>query len=142
MVLVGVVCVGPHNEIGINNHCCYRIPEDRAFFQALITNQTVIVGHKTYESIPKHILQLCKHVVVLTHTNCDIQEYINSTDNVYVIGGAQTYKSLEQYTQTYYITHVDKPTQADRYFTVDMTPYVHKEVIMCHDDWKIIKYTK
>lgn len=159
MVLVGVVCVGPNNEMGINNRCCYRIPEDRKFFRSLIADHIVIVGRKTYESMPKSVFAECKQVIVLTQSDCRNKpnegnisyqhgfplKYIDSVDPIYVIGGNETFGRLESLIQTFYVTHVDRPVKAaDTYFTVDLTPYICRTSnnMQSGDDWKIVKYSK
>lgn len=155
MVLVGVVCIGPHNELGVKNHCCYRIPEDRKFFQSLITGQTVIVGRKTYESMPMSVLQSCKDVIVLTSAmmtdinnihftdNID-EEYITCDTPVYVIGGQYTYKYLEKYIDTWYVTYVNyKPAKiADVYFDIDLSQYKHMNVLQSGEGWMTVKQHK
>lgn len=154
MVLVGVVCIGPHNELGVNNHCCYRISEDRKFFQTLITGQTVIVGRKTYESMPMSVLQLCKTVIVLTtsalqdndfiHFANSIDEcittYITCNDPVYVIGGQHIYKLFEKYIDTWYITYVNyEPANVDTYFDVDLSHHKTITVLQTGEGWKTVK---
>ena len=155
MVLVGVVCVGPHNEMGINNRCCFNIPEDRKFFQSLITGQTVIVGRKTYECMPMSVLQLCKNVIVLTsalmtdinniHFTDNIDEkYITCNDPIYVIGGQYTYKYLERYINTWYVTYVNyKPAKiADVYFDVDLSHHKFMNVLQTGEGWMTVKQHK
>lgn len=159
MVLVGVVCVGPHNEMGINNRCCFNIPEDRKFFRSLIANHIILVGRKTFESMPKSVFAKCEKVVVLTQSDCKDKpnegniyyqhgfpiKYIDSNYPVYVIGGNNTFKRLESLIQTFYVTHVNRPVKAaDTYFTVDLTPYICRtsDNTSFGDDWKIVKYSK
>lgn len=159
MVLVGVVCVGPHNEMGINNRCCFNIPEDRKFFRSLIANHIVLVGRKTFESMPKNVFKKCEQVIVLTQSDCRNKpnegnisyqhgfpiKYIDSNYPVYVIGGNNTFKRLESLIQMFYVTRVNRPVEvADTYFTVDLTPYICRtsDNTPSGDDWKIVKYSK
>lgn len=161
MVLIGIVCVGPHNEMGINNRCCFDIPEDRKFFRSLIANHIVYVGRKTFESMPKSVLQLCKQVNVITRSKCENKQnddkicfcngidenYIEKIkDPIYVIGGNEIFKSFQSIIEAFYVTRVNRPVKAaDTYFTVDLTPYICRKSdnnTPSGDDWKIVKYTK
>lgn len=159
MVLVGVVCVGPHNEMGIDNRCCFNIPEDRKFFRSLIADHTVIVGRITFESMPKSVFKKCEQVIVLTQSDCRDKpnegnisyqhgfpiKYIDSNYPVYVIGGNNTFKRLESMIQMFYVTRVNRPVEvADTYFTVDLKHFdtITYDKFPSGDDWKIIKYTR
>lgn len=159
MVLIGIVCVGPHNEMGINNRCCFNIPEDRKFFRSLIADHIVYVGRKTYEVMPKSVLQLCKQVNVLTRSNRENMQnddkicfcngidenYIKTSDPIYIIGGNEIFKSFQSIIEAFYVTHVNRPVKAaDTYFTVDLKHFdtITYDKFPSGDDWKIIKYTR
>lgn len=140
-MLIGVVCIGKNNEIGINNKCCFRIAEDREFFKNLIKDQIVVVGRNTYEHLPKNVLKDCKHVHVLSKTYPLPIEYISSNDPVYVIGGSKTYESLESLTCVYYVTHINKECEnADSFFTVNLQRFNNTKLIKTGDNYQIIKY--
>lgn len=160
MVLIGIVCVGPHNEMGINNRCCFNIPEDRKFFRSLIADHIVYVGRKTYEVMPKSVLQLCKQVNVLTRSNRENMQnddkicfcngidenYIEKIkDPIYIIGGNEIFKSFQSIIEAFYVTHVNRLVKAaDTYFTVDLKHFdtITYDKFPSGDDWKIIKYTR
>lgn len=140
-MLVGVVCEGINHEIGINNKCCFRIPEDRKFFRELIKDQIVVVGRKTYEYLPKSVLKDCKHVHVLSTKYPLPIEYITSNEPVYVIGGSKTYESLDVLTCIYYVTHVNNEyINADSFFNVNLQRFTDRKLIESGNNYQIVKY--
>ena len=51
-----IVAVAKNNAIGLNNELLYRLPNDLKRFKALTTGNTIIMGRKTFESLPKGAL--------------------------------------------------------------------------------------
>lgn len=68
--------------IGINNSMPWHLPEDFAFFKAYTTGKPVIMGRKTWESLPKKPLPGRRNIVI-------------SRDAAYAADGAETAPSLE-----------------------------------------------
>ena len=123
MVLTGIVCVAKDMGIGLNNKCLFRIPEDRKFFYEIITDKIIIVGRKTYDSLPKPLLTKPKYIHILSHNNPLPDEYIYTGEEIIVIGGEQVYESLAEYIKEWYITHVDSIAKCDTYFEVNLSNF-------------------
>lgn len=141
-MLIGIVCCGKNNEIGIGLQCCFAIPEDRQFFHKMIEGKTVVVGRITYATIPKKVLSKCKHVHILSASNPLPNEYITSDEPVMVIGGSKVYESLSDVTKEYYITHVnDSCKDADSFLNIDVNKYTQKNILQENDYYKIIHYS-
>ena len=67
--------------IGINNTMPWHLPEDFAFFKSYTTGKPVIMGRKTWESLPRKPLPGRQNIVI--------------TRQDYQAEGAQTAASLE-----------------------------------------------
>lgn len=87
------------------------------------------MGRKTFESLGR-VLPNRKHVVItknkeLKYENSmvekimdikELQPYINSSEEHFVIGGAAIYKMLMPYAQKMYITKIEEEFEGDTYF--------------------------
>lgn len=126
-----IACIGKNRELGKGNKLIFDIPEDMKFFREKTRGHTVIMGRKTYESIG-HPLPNRTNIVV-THNpelvkSTDVKtadsieqalEVAKATENdeVFVIGGEQTYRISLPFADKLYLTLVDaQDSEADAYF--------------------------
>ena len=136
--LIIIAAIGKNNELGENNKLIWKIKEDMEFFKKETTNHTVIIGRKTFESLPKVLpnrknIVLTRNDIILPNEVIkfnSIQEllkYISITsDKFYVIGGGHIYKELLPYSNKLILTEIDSAyDNADTYF-----PKIEKS------DWK------
>lgn len=133
MKLSIIAATGKNNELGLNNNLIWHLKGDMKFFKETTIHHTIIMGRKTFESLPK-LLPNRKHIV-LSRNNIDIPEievyhniesflkqYQNSNEEIFNIGGASIYKALLEYTEKIYLTEIEAAAKADAYF-----PYFNKE---------------
>ena len=50
-----IAAVGKNRELGIDNHLIWKIPRDMKFFRDTTMGHKVIMGRKTYESLPGYL---------------------------------------------------------------------------------------
>ena len=116
--------------IGKSNALMFRIPEDMKFFKQTTVGNVVVLGANTLKSFPNgkplkdrvNIVfypqgdkrYVCSVVGSLEELFCEIKKY--DTDNVFVIGGAMTYKTLLPYCDEVLVTKVDAVGGADTFF--------------------------
>ena len=126
-----IVAKAKNNAIGKDNKLIWHLPEDLKRFKELTTGKTIIMGRKTFESLGR-VLPNRKHIVITRNKDLKIQnemvecitdtkeleQYINSKEELFVIGGATIYKMLMPYTKKMYITKIDEEFEADTYFPV------------------------
>ena len=124
-----IAAVGKNNAIGRNNKLLWDIPKDMEHFIKKTSGHTVIMGDKTYLSIGKPLPKR-KNIVVTLDKNfqapgCEVKfnldevlnEYKNSEEEVFVIGGGIIYKLSLPLTDKLYLTVVDDaPEDADTFF--------------------------
>jgi dihydrofolate reductase len=123
-----IVAVSDDLGIGKNNDLLWYLPEDMKRFKKLTTGNTVIMGKRTWESLPKRPLPNRKNVVItdLQHESFDgaltaysIDEAIakcKGDNEIFIIGGGSIYRQFMPLADRLYITHVHKKTEADIYF--------------------------
>ena len=51
-----IVAINKNNGIGMENKLLYWLPNDLKRFKSLTTGHTIIMGRKTFESLPKGAL--------------------------------------------------------------------------------------
>jgi dihydrofolate reductase len=115
-----IVSIDPNNGIGYNGELLFHIEEDMARFKELTIGGTVIMGRKTFESLPNQQPLSDRTNIVLTrdeeyeapdgvviaHTPEEAVELSSDDPNTWVIGGEEIYKELFQYCDEVHITAV------------------------------------
>ena len=122
-----IAAVGKNNELGLDNHLIFNIPGDLKFFRNTTIGKTVIMGRKTYESIgkplPKRInivvsnsLKETDGITIINSFEEVLEKYLNSEEEVFIIGGESLYNYFINYAQNIYLTKVYANAIADKYF--------------------------
>ncbi|MEK6819935.1 MAG: dihydrofolate reductase, partial [Nanoarchaeota archaeon] len=78
MKITLIAAVSENNIIGINGRLPWDIPEDRKRFRELTLEHPVIMGRKTYDSIPKEFRPLPKR------KNIVMSNSLNPTEGIYL----------------------------------------------------------
>ena len=100
-----IVAVGKNFEIGKKNQLLWRISEDLKNFKKITTGRTVIMGRKTFESIGKPLPNRRNIILSRTLDKVEGAEVFHSLDEVislfgksseevFIIGGADLYKEM------------------------------------------------
>lgn len=119
-----IVAVDNKNCIGKGNEMPWHIPSDFKYFKECTHGHPIIMGRKTFESIGRPLpgrlnivlsrktdLDLGGKVVVMDDLKKAVEFAKNNQDydssKVFIIGGAQIYKSSLGLTDEFYITKVN-----------------------------------
>ena len=113
-----IACVGKNLELGKNNDLIWHLPNDLKFFKKTTMGKTVIMGRRTFESLPG-ILPNRRNIVLMLPTEemiegVDIYYDIPSVlkdlgdEEVFIIGGASIYKQFLPYARRLYLTEVEE----------------------------------
>ena len=124
-----IVAIAKNNAIGLKNQLLYRLPNDLKRFKLLTTGHTIIMGRKTFESLPKGALPNRRNIVLsrqegLHYENAECYRSIEEalmqcdyTEDVYIIGGGELYRQTIGLAKRIHLTVVDDmPTEADAFF--------------------------
>lgn len=124
-----IAAVDRNMGIGYQNKLLFWLPNDLKRFKALTTGNTIIMGRKTFESLPKGALPNRRNVVLSSHadTCCpgaevftSLEEAIKSckeNERVYIIGGASVYQQALTFADELCLTEVDaEAPHVDAYF--------------------------
>lgn len=131
MTLNLIAAVAENLAIGFQNKLIYWLPDDLKRFKALTTGHTIIMGRKTFESLPKGALPNRRNVVLTRRADaaglfpgCDVFASLEAAlsscaadEDVFVIGGESLYRAALPLAQKLYLTEVeDTPNEADAFF--------------------------
>tara|TARA_R110001592_G_scaffold104103_5_gene293060 strand:- start:15296 stop:15763 length:468 start_codon:yes stop_codon:yes gene_type:complete len=119
-----------NNVIGSNGSIPWNIPKDLKYFKELTEGNTVIMGRKTYESLPKDKKPLPNRINIVitrdinfTANGCmvvgSLEEAILKIDNrknTFIIGGGEIYKQAINFVDKIYITEINDEYEGDTYF--------------------------
>jgi len=115
--MTAIACVDRNWAIGHRNRLLFDLPGDLAHFKALTMGHVLLMGRKTYESLPKALIG--REIVVLSRGD-DLVERIaqaKKLGQVFVAGGGEVYRALLPYCKTALITQVNAAApEADAYF--------------------------
>ena len=139
-----IAAVNKNCVIGKNNKLIWHIPEDLKRFKKITLEKTIIMGRKTFESLPK-ILPDRKHIVItknknylisdnsvtIVHNIKDILKYKNYPEEVFIIGGEKIYSQMLPCCSRLYLTEIMSFEDGDAHF-----PEFNRE------DYTMLEYEK
>lgn len=127
MSLSLIVAKAKNNVIGKDNQLIWHLSDDLKRFKALTMGHPIIMGRKTFESLPK-VLPGRTHYVLTGNPDYEVPEGVLLFHDVkellaalpegenFLIGGARMYEELFPYADTLYITEIEKDYEGDAYF--------------------------
>ncbi|MEG2069815.1 MAG: dihydrofolate reductase [Bacteroidales bacterium] len=127
-----IAAVGNNGELGYQNQLLCHLPVDLKRFKKITSGCTVLMGDKTWESLPKKPLPNRRNIVITLnreacYLNCEMAYSIEEAmalldpeEEAFIIGGATIYKLFIDRVQMLYITRILSDFQADVFFpTID-----------------------
>lgn len=132
-----IVAIAQNGAIGKDNDLLWHLSGDLKRFKQLTTGHPVVMGRRTWESLPKRPLPGRRNIVftqnhdyeapgaeVVHSVNGLFQALKDTDDEVFVMGGAAIYRLLLPFTNRLYVTQVYHDYDADVYFpTIDMSEF-------------------
>ena len=118
--------------IGRDGQLPWHISEDLKNFKKITFNSTIIMGRKTWDSLPFKPLPNRRNIVLSSQKINDIEVYHDidncikkltnqSVDTVFIIGGSSIYQSFFDYATHLHITFIDQSSDnIDTFFPFDM----------------------
>jgi dihydrofolate reductase len=123
-----ITCMDKNRTIGLNNKLPWHLPADLKYFKQLTTNNVIIMGRNTYDSIGKPLPN--RRNVVLTRNKewsvpgVDVVHSVEAVltkykdQNIFIIGGEEVYKQFLGNADRLYITLIEKSFSGDSFFPV------------------------
>lgn len=124
-----IVAMDKNGLIGNQGDLPWRLPADLAHFKKVTMGYPILMGRKTWDSLPRKPLPGRRNWVLtrdaswketgalpLTNTNHIREIFTFSNKPLFVIGGSDIFKMLIRYTKELYVTHIDYEFEGDTYF--------------------------
>ncbi|MEN9413056.1 MAG: hypothetical protein RLZZ342_143 [Candidatus Parcubacteria bacterium] len=150
-----IAAIGRNRELGKGNDLLWKIPDDLKRFKELTKGHPVIMGRKTYESLPVQPLPGRTNIVItrdatwasegaLTAESINeaigMAAFAEGAEETYIIGGGQIYTAALSYADMLQLTLIDAEAEADSFFPA----YEHlftKKVFEEQCEWNGLTYT-
>lgn len=127
--MITIICaVAENSAIGFDNQLLYHLRADLQRFKALTTGHTVIMGRRTFESLPKGALPNRRNIVLTrqegaafpgAETFRSLQEALaacTADEEIFLIGGASVYAEGLPLADRLCLTHIHHtPAEADAF---------------------------
>lgn len=124
-----IAAVADNYAIGKQNNLPWHLPADLKHFRLLTTGHTVVMGKRTFESLPKGPLPNRKNIVLTSVMSEGVNKGYFEADSlddalflseheehIFIIGGATVYRQSIDKIDSMYITWVHGSFTADTYF--------------------------
>lgn len=124
-----IVAVAQNGAIGKDSQLIWHISDDLKRFKKLTTGHAILMGRKTFESLPNGALPNRENIVLtgdrhLSLHGCTmihsieeaVEKYAKSDEEVFVIGGGMVYNALLPFVGKLYLTRIHESFDADTYF--------------------------
>lgn len=124
-----VVIIDTNNAIGVDGGLLCHLPNDLKHFKKVTTGHTIIMGRRTYESLPNGALPNRRNIVVTSdkadnYPGCIVVRSVEKAfeqskddENIYIIGGGQIYNATFPMINTLYLSRIHHGFEkADTFF--------------------------
>lgn len=139
-ILSIIVAVDENNAIGKGNQMLAHLPNDLKYFQKVTSGHSVIMGRKTFESLPKGALPNRRNIVITRDKNLQLEKcemvhsveealtLVQGEEEVFIMGGGVVYGETIGMADRLYITHIHYTFQDAEVFFPEIDQKYWKEV--------------
>lgn len=152
-----IAAIGKNRELGKDGDLVFHIKEDMKYFRDTTKGHKIVMGRKTWESLPGKLPDR-ENIVISRHpvddadvTITDLDEFIaqneNTDEEIFVIGGGMVYATFLDHAKNLYLTEINAPAPTADTFFPDFDKSKFKKTIIkkgSEDDltYAFAKYTK
>ena len=135
-----IVAVAENYAIGKKGDLLCHMPADLKHFKTITSGHTVMMGERTFLSLPKHPLPNRRNIVLTdvkgktfegaetVYSLDEMVAQVNSDEEAFVIGGGMVYRQMMERADKLYITHIHHSwPDADTFFP-EIDPKVWKQL--------------
>ena len=130
MIISLIAALAANRAIGKDNELLWQLPEDMRHFRETTRGKPVIMGRKTWESLPEAFRPLPgRHNIVvsrdpdyqaagatLTGSLADALRQAADVEEVFVIGGGELYSQALPLASRLYLTEIEQDFDGDVFF--------------------------
>ena len=135
-----IVAVAENYAIGKKGDLLCHMPADLKHFKTITSGHTVMMGERTFLSLPKHPLPNRRNIVLTdvkgktfegaetVYSLDEMVAQVNPDEEAFVIGGVMVYRQIMERADKLYITHIHHSwPDADTFFP-EIDPKVWKQL--------------
>ncbi len=148
MIISLIAAVSRNKVIGLNNQLPWHLPDDMKYFMKTTSGHPVIMGRKNFESIPEKFRPLPnrENIIITRQTNytaqgCTVTHHpaealkaaeVSGNPEVFIIGGAEIYRSYLPLADKLYITEIHAEIAGDTFFPTWKSEEWKETSRVCH----------
>lgn len=116
-----IAAIGKNNELGKNGELIFHIKEDMKFFRNITTGHKIVMGHKTWDSLPNKLPNRQNIVIsrydfdgpdlIIHNIKIFINKHKDTKEEIFIIGGGTVYLQFLPYAKNIYLTEVESTDQ-------------------------------
>jgi len=127
-----IVAIAQNHAIGKDNQLLWHIPADLKRFKKLTTGHTIVMGKRTFYSLPIRPLPNRRSIVItdiageeiegctMAYSIAEAIEMMDEEKENFIIGGGSVYKQFLPLADQLYLTIVQKDFEADTFLEIDL----------------------
>lgn len=127
MSITLIAAMARNRVIGRDNGLPWRLPDDMKFFMRSTLGRTVLMGRKTFESLPGGPLKNRRNVVLTRRADyrpdgCEVVHSVEEAlsryggEQLMVAGGAEVYALFMPHAERMLLTEVEADVEGDAFF--------------------------
>lgn len=149
MPLIAIAACDPDRVIGRDGKLPWHLPEDLKLFKKITLGHPIVMGRRTWDSLPRRPLPGRDNIVfshhlqesgaIVLHDANRLGAIIGERD-AYLIGGAALYTALLPFCQSLILTHVHERYPGDVFFPEYEGMFVAEELLLETTEFHTIRY--
>ena len=128
-----IAAVGKNHELGQKGQLVFHLQNDINFFRQTTNGHKVVMGRKTWESLPSKLKN--RENIVISRQNFsgpdqiihNVDDFIKknqaTNEEIFIIGGEAIYSIFLPYAKNLYLTEIDLRDLADSLGHIDLSPW-------------------
>lgn len=154
-----IAATGKNRELGSKGGLVWHLPGDLQYFKQATMGYPVFMGYNTFKSLPK-MLPGRKHYVlayergdlpaeveVVTDLDGFVEAHKDSSEVIFVIGGASVYTQMLPHCKKLFLTEIDATSDAADVFFPDFDKSLYERKIVGKGEdnginYEFVEYTK
>ena len=132
-----IVACAQNMAIGKDNDLLWHLSDDLKRFKALTSGHTVVMGRRTFDSLPKKPLPKRRNIVLthdeqfhyevpptatgtleVAHSIAQVLKMVKDEEETFIMGGGALYRDFMPLVNRLYVTWVDEDFEGDVFFPV------------------------
>lgn len=146
-----IAAIGKNCELGYQGDLVWHLKDDMKFFRDTTLGHTVVMGGRTWESMPNGALKDRENLILsrtlteakdakIFSNQADLDKYLAQlNDQAFIIGGASLYATYLPVAKRLYLTEIDDTRPADVYFP-EFNPADFERTVLKSGEESGIKY--